>query len=208
MNGRYDLAITEFRKVLSYEPKSVKQRLRLAEVYELKGDYEAAIATYKEAQALSPKDPVSALSLAVALSKAGHTSEAKAQYQTVLNANPDNSFAMNNLAYLLSETGGDLDEALRLARKANDTTPGQPSYLDTIGCIYLKKGMRDSAIQTFGNLVRKYPKYPSFRYHLAMALFEKGDKAGARKELEIALANHPSRQEEVKIKELVSKTQS
>jgi hypothetical protein len=41
-----------------------------------------------------------------------------------------------------------------------------------------------------------------------MALLEKGDKKGARKELETALASHPSREEEAKIKELVGKTQS
>ena len=208
VNGQYDLAVAEFKKVLSYDPKSVQQRLRLGEVYELKGDYKSAIATYREAKELSPKDPVSALSLAAALAKAGRVAEARAQYQDVLSSHPDNPTALNNLAYLLSETGGDLDDALRLARRAIDTTPGQPGFIDTIGCIYLKKGMRDSAIQTFGNLVRKYPKYATFRYHLAMALLENGDKARARKELETALSNHPSREVEAKIKELVSKTQS
>ena len=78
--------------------------------------------------------------------------------------------------------------------------------MDTMGYIYLKKGMRDSAIKTFGNLVRKYPKYATFRYHLGMALLENGDKTGARKELEAALANNPSREEAAKIKELVGKT--
>jgi tetratricopeptide (TPR) repeat protein len=208
MHGQYDLAITEFKKVLTYDRKSVPHRLRLAEVYELKRDYDNAIAMYKEAQDLSPKDPVPALSLAAVLGKAGHAAEARAQYQSVLISHPNNPSALNNLAYLLYETGGDLDDALRLARRAIDTTPGQASYLDTMGCIYLKKGMRDSAIQTFGNLVRKYPKYATFRYHLAMALFENGDKAGAKRELETALANHPSREVEMKIKELVSKTQT
>jgi tetratricopeptide (TPR) repeat protein len=207
-NGQYDLAIAEFRKVLSYDSKSVQQRLRLGEVYELKGDHNSAIATYKEAQELSPKDPISALSLAAALGKAGRTNEARAQYKSILNSHPDNPSALNSLAYLLSETGGDLDEALNLAQRAIKITPGQPSFMDTIGYIYLRKGMRDSAIQTFGNLVRKYPQYPTFRYHLGMALLEKGDKKGARKELETALASHPSREEEAKIKELVGKTQS
>jgi len=207
MNGRYELAIAEFRRVLSYDRKSVQQRLRLAEVYELKGDYSSAIAMYTEAHELSPKDPIAALSLAAALGKAGRTTEARTQYQTVLSSHPNSANALNNLAYLLCETGGNLDEALSLAQRAIETTPGQPSFMDTMGYIYLKKGMRDSAIKTFGNLVRKYPKYATFRYHLGMALLENGDKTGARKELEAALANNPSREEAAKIKELVGKIQ-
>jgi len=53
--------------------------------------------------------------------------------------------------------------------------------------------------------VRKYPKYPAFRYHLGMALLEKGDKTSAKKELGTALAAHPSRQDEMRIKELLGK---
>jgi Tfp pilus assembly protein PilF len=53
--------------------------------------------------------------------------------------------------------------------------------------------------------VRQKPKVAAFHYHLAMALFEKGDKGGARKELRDALANHPSREDESRIKDLLSK---
>jgi TolA-binding protein len=65
--------------------------------------------------------------------------------------------------------------------------------------------LNDSAIQIFGNLVKKYPNYTIFRYHLGMALLGKGDKKGARKELETALASHPSRQNEARIRELLGK---
>jgi predicted Zn-dependent protease len=112
---------------------------------------------------------------------------------------------MNNLAFLLSNTGGDLDEAIKLAQRAVQKFPAQPNFADTMGYVYLKKGMRDSAVQTFTNLVQKYPKVPLFRYHLGMALVETGDKVRARKELETALANHPSQDEAAKIRELVSK---
>jgi predicted Zn-dependent protease len=69
----------------------------------------------------------------------------------------------------------------------------------------LKKGLRDSALQVFGNLVKKYPNYPTFRYHLGMALLEKGDKKGAKKELETSLAAHPSTHDETRIKALLGK---
>jgi len=203
--GQYDLALTEFQNLLTSQPNSVPLRVRLGEVYELKGDYNNAIVWYREAQQLSPKDSFSAFALASALAKAGRTAEAKTQYQSLLKLYPDNWAAMNNLAFLLSNTGGDLDEALRLAQHAIQKVPGQPNFSDTVGYVYLKKGMRDSAVQTFTNLVQKYPNASTFRYHLGMALLETGDKARARKELETALANHPSQDEAAKIRELVNK---
>ena len=111
---------------------------------------------------------------------------------------------MNNVAFFLADTGGDLDEALRLAKNALAKIPGQPSFSDTIGYIYLKKGMLDSAIQSFSTLAHRYPDSASFRYHLGLALFQKGDKAVARKELQAALANHPSPQETLRIRELLN----
>jgi len=203
--GQYDLAISEFRKLLAVAPKSVLQRLRLGDVYMLKGDDNDAIAVYREAVNLSPKDLNTGLTLGKALSRAGRANEAKAQFQAVLTAHPDDPAALNEMAYFLSQNGGDLDEALRLGQRALQKTPGQPSYSDTIGYIYLKKGLRDSAIQVFGNLVQKYPQDPTFHYHLAIALFEKGEKGRAKKELNTALTSHPSREDEAKIKELLGK---
>lgn len=203
--GQYDLAIAEFRKLLAAAPKSVLQRLRLGDVYTLKGDDNDAITVYREAVNLAPKDLNAGLTLGKALSRASRASEAKAQFQAVLTAHPDDPAALNEMAYFLSQNGGDLDAALRLGQRALEKTPGQPSYSDTIGYIYLKKGLRDSAVQVFSNLVQKYPQDPTFHYHLAMALFEKGENGRARKELNTALTSHPSPQDEAKIKELLGK---
>jgi predicted Zn-dependent protease len=203
--GQYDLAIAEFQKLTTANPKSVMQHLRLGDAYALKGDTKDAILAYRQAVDLAPKDLNAGLTLGRALLSAGNATEAKTQLQAVLSAHPDDPSAMNEMAYLLSENGGDLDEALRLGQRALAKTPGQPNYSDTIGYIYLKKGQRDSAMQVFSNLVQKYPQYPTFRYHLGMALLQKGEKGRAKKELTTALASHPSREDEAKIKELLSK---
>ena len=112
---------------------------------------------------------------------------------------------MNNLAYLLAETGGDLNEALRLAELALKKAPNQPNYRDTLGWVYTKKKMTDSAIQTLNALVLQEPKNPTYRYHLGYALLEKGESARARKELENALANGPSAEQAARIRELIKK---
>jgi tetratricopeptide (TPR) repeat protein len=203
--GKYDAAIATFQKLIALEPKSAQERMELADVLSLQGDDNHALAMYAEAAKLAPADLGAGLEFAKALGRAGSVNEARTQYQAVLKAHPDNAMALNDMAFFISENGGNLDQALGFAQRALQSAPGQPSYSDTMGCIYLKKGLSDSALQVFGNLVKKYPNYPAFRYHLGMALLDKGDKKSAKRELETALAAHPSRQDEARIKVLLSK---
>jgi len=204
LTGQYDLAIDHLQKLLSSDPKSVNLLRRMGEVYELKGDRGNEIASYRQACELAPNDLTAGLSLADALARAGRTNEARAEFQRVVKAHPENAPALNNAAFFLADSGGDLDEALRLAQHALEKSPGQPGFSDTVGYIYLKKGLNDSALQTFSNLARKYP-YAIFRYHLGLALYVKGDKAAARKELQGALTGHPSPGDEARIRELLQK---
>ena len=203
--GEYDPAIDQLRALVAADPKSGTEHLRLGDTYMLKGDDDNAIAAYREAVELAPQDVNSGLALGRALASAGRVNEAKAQLQAVLAAHPDNALALNEMAFFLSQNGGDLDEALRLGRRALEKIPGQPNFSDTIGYIYLKKGLGDSAIQVFRNLVQEYPQYPAFHYHLGMALLQKGEKGRARQELTTALSSHPSRRDIAEIKDLLSR---
>jgi tetratricopeptide (TPR) repeat protein len=204
LSGHYDLALAQFQQLLASDPKSIVLRRQLAEVSDLQGDHGRAIAYYQQAHDLASDDVAVAVSLADALARGGRTHEAKVIYQGVAKAHPENAPALNNVAFFLADTDGDLDEALRLAKNALARIPEQPSFSDTIGYIYLKKGMLDSAIQSFSILAHRYPNSASFRFHLGLALFQKGEKAVARKELQAALANHPSPKETLRIRELLN----
>lgn len=204
-SGQYDLALSEFQKLLDKNPKSTILCLRIGHLYERKGDYPHAIAMYRKGQQLSGDDPGPMVLLAEGLTTAGQPAEAVTLYRKVLSSHPDQAVAMNNLAILLSDTGGNVDEALKLAQNAVKKAPGNAEFADTAGYIYLKKGMRDVALRTFENLVHKYPQSSTFHYHLGMALFENGDRAGAKKELDAALAQHPPSSEESQIRQLVQK---
>jgi tetratricopeptide (TPR) repeat protein len=203
--GNLDLAITRFQQLIAQEPKSAQLKLRLAEVYEVKGDKKNALLLYQQAHDAAPGEAGPSLVLADALARAGRTDEARALYHTIVASHPENLPALNNAAFFLSENGGDLNEALRLVSKALEKAPGQPGFSDTLGYVYLKKGERDNAIKTFSDLVRRYPNFAVFHYHLGLALYEKGDQAAAKKELQKAMADHPSASIMPRIKELLGK---
>jgi tetratricopeptide (TPR) repeat protein len=94
---------------------------------------------------------------------------------------------MNNLAYFLAERNMEMNKALDLARKARELGGENPAIMDTLGWIYYKKEIYDSAIQEFSNCVEKEPGNPIFNYHLGLAYNKKWDYINAKKYLEKAL---------------------
>ncbi len=121
------------------------------------------------------------MNLAEELARAGRHEEARALYREVAKAHPENAPALNNAAFFLADTGGDLDEALRLAKNALAKVPGQPNFSDTIGYIYLKKGMLDSAIQSFQHSCASLSRIRQFPLPLRPGIVPKGRKIRSAK---------------------------
>jgi predicted Zn-dependent protease len=77
--------------------------------------------------------------------------------------------------------------------------------LRTLGWIYIKKNLSDSAINIYKDLIRREPQRSTFHYHMGMALFQKGDRTQAKQALLTALRNKPAKEEEAKIRELLGR---
>jgi len=204
-SGKYEEAIVNFKKVLEKNPTSTELHLQIGETYRLKRDYASAAPFFRKAMELSPNDPRPYVPLGMLQDSLGQRAEARATYQRVLKLQPDQPIALNNLAYLMAESGDDLDQALTLAQRARKILPQDPNVADTVGWIYIKKNLSDNAIEIFRDLVSKLPQNTTYRYHLGMALYQKGDKLSARKELQTALRGKPAPEEAAKIKELLAK---
>ena len=59
--------------------------------------------------------------------------------------------------------------------------------MDTLGFVYYKKGLYDSAIAEFTDSLKKIPDNAMVRFHLGLAFYSKGDKDRAKTELQKAL---------------------
>jgi tetratricopeptide (TPR) repeat protein len=202
---KYDLAIQNYQAMLRRNPDDGGVYVRLGETYRKKGDTKAAVNAFRKAKELLPNDIQPHLQLALLLDGTGQHEQALPIYQQILKLQPDNPVALNNLAYLMAEAGGDLDQALALAERAKQKLPADINVADTLGWIYIKKNLSDNAVTIFRDLVTRKPDVSTFRYHLGMALYQRGDKAQARKELQTALQLKPAPAEAAKIKELMGK---
>jgi tetratricopeptide (TPR) repeat protein len=206
---QYDAAIQELQQVVAKNPKSAEAYVRLGEVYQLKGDLNAAIDNYRKAKSFAaPGDAFPATRLALLLDATGRRDEAKPLYEEILKVDPNNVVALNNLAYIKAERGEDLDNALTLARRARQQLPKDANVADTLGWIYIKKNLSDDAIRIYREVVSTAPDNAAYHYHLAMALYQKGDKQGAKQALDEALKRGPKPPEQQGIKELMAKVGS
>jgi tetratricopeptide (TPR) repeat protein len=201
---RFDDAANLLHELLKTDPKSGDLLLRLAETERRKGDVNAAIETFRQASQAAPADTRPLLQLGLLMDGTGRRDQAKPIYEQILKIQPDHPIALNNLAFIKAEEGQDLDEALTMAQRARQGLPNSPDVMDTLGWIYLKKNLSDDAIRTFKELVTASPNSASYHYHYGMALLQKGDKPSAKKELETAIRFNPSKDDGVKIRQLLA----
>jgi tetratricopeptide (TPR) repeat protein len=192
--GYADLALGAYRHLADSHPRQERPYLGLGLAYRQKQDLANALANFQKANSLAPKDSAPVVLLAQTLASIGRIGEAIGSYRHALQLQPGSAAIMNDLAYEIAETGSDLDEALELAQKALKKNYRQPQFMDTVGWIYFKKHMTDSALHIFSNLTNKYPESPIYRYHLGLALSEEGDSRKAKAEFRAALSEGPSSQ--------------
>jgi len=202
---RYDEAIAAFKKMLEKDPNSADLLYRLGETYTRKGDINLAAETFRKDVQAAPNNTLPLLKLGLILESTGPAEQAKAIYEQILKIDPNQAIALNNLAFRKAEEGTDLDGALAMAQKARQLAPNANALADTLGWIYIKKSQSAEAERIFKELVVKEPTNYQFHYHYGMALDQKGDKASAKRELQIALKNNPSKDDAKKIQDLLSR---
>ncbi len=203
--GQYDEALKQYRILIANNPKSPEYELQMAETYRFKGDFNSAVEHFKRASVLAPNDVRPLDRLGMMLEGVGRRPEAKSIYEQIIRLDPDNVIALNNLAFLKAEEGTDLDQALSYAQRAKQKVPLNADISDTLGWIYIKKNLSDDAVRIFQGLVKDKPENATYQYHLAMALFQKGDRPAAKQACEAALKNSSNKDEQVKIRELMGK---
>lgn len=187
LDQKFDEAKSSLRQAIEADKNLLSAYLLLAGIYSINNQTEKALHELEEALRLKP-DFVQALILrGMMLEAKKNYDQAANNYRAALEINSDLPIAANNLAWIYSEKGENLEVALNLAQKAKERLPENARVADTLGWIFYKKDILLLAIDQFKFSVAREPKNPVFHYHLGMALYKKGDRDLAKRELEAAL---------------------
>ena len=156
-----------------------------------------AIAQYQKVIEKRPAAQIFTL-LGILEDARGNTKAAEIAYRKALEITPETPIAANNLAWLIADNQGNLDEALQLATIAVGKNQSVAGFYDTLGWVYLKKGLPSPAVEQLKKAVALDDSNsqktgsgpnPGYRVRLGMALVKAGDKLSARREVEMSLRN-------------------
>jgi tetratricopeptide (TPR) repeat protein len=177
-----------FKNALKENPNFLQPYYSLGRIYLMEKKEDQAIAQYKTVLEKNPKQTAPHMLLGIMYDIQKKFDLSEKHYRAALDINPDFAPAANNLAYLLATQDKNINEALQFAQKAKEKLPLDANIMDTLGLIYYKKGLYDSAIGEFSDSLEKIPDNAIVHYHLGMAFHKKGDNDRAKTQLEKALS--------------------
>ena len=187
----------EFRRALEIDANYLAAYSALGALFVNTNQQDRAIAEYTKIVERRPDNAATYTLIGMLEMNRQNIDAAIDNYKKALAKDENAVFAANNLAWLYAEYGkGNIDEAVRLAQGVVQTNPGVPSFSDTLGWVYYKKGLYGAAAEQLKKAVAVDEEAarrsnglatPSYRFHLGVALAATGDKAGARREIESAL---------------------
>jgi tetratricopeptide (TPR) repeat protein len=190
-------AESELRKTLELDPNYSAARSSLGALFINSKQPDRALAEYK--QIIDRQQDSAATYVLIGMLEDGRKNYDAAvdNYRKALEQDQNSAIAANNLAWLYATQGkGNLDEAVRLAQGIVQKNPTVAGFADTLGWVYYKKGLFGAATEQLQKAVsldeaaaQKSNESPnaSYHYHLGAALASKGDKAGAKRELETSV---------------------
>jgi tetratricopeptide (TPR) repeat protein len=191
--GRLDEAIAEHQEAIRLKPGDDAAHNGLGYALYRKGKLDQAIAEYQEAIRLKPDNTWAHGNLALALHAKGKHTEAAAEFRELIRLQPHNAWAHYRLAWTLAVPADrprrGYDEALRYAEQAVVLEPNDCDSHNALALAQYRAGHCALAITAAARSIELNKAVDvSNWFILAMAHWQQGDKAEARKWFDKAVA--------------------
>lgn len=187
---RYDEAIEQYRNAVRSDPADVDSQLMLGNLLLQRYRPEEAIESFEEALARESGWADAYNGLATAHALAGHHDRALRNFKAAVAAEPRNPLYHNNLAQELARTG-DSQAALSEFAEALRIDPHYAEALNNRGNVLASLARWPEATLSYRDAIEQDAGVARYRFNLAMALEERGELEGARRQYEAALAIDP-----------------
>ncbi|MGN6471397.1 MAG: tetratricopeptide repeat protein [Rhizobiaceae bacterium] len=193
--GRNDEAIEHLKKVLAGDPDDIKAYLALGGVYANKEDYRSAAELYDRAVARighpTAEDWTIFYRRGIAYERLKEWPKAEPNFKEALKLSPDQPQVLNYLGYSWIDMDINLEEGLKMIRKAVDQRPSDGYIVDSLGWAYYKLGRYQDALTELQRAVSLKPEDPVLNDHLGDALWRVGRKLEATYQWRHARDMHP-----------------
>ena len=173
-----EMALKAYETSLKNDSDYLNPYFSMARIYVKTNNIKKAIEQYTAVLDKNPDIIVPHMLLGILYDADAQFKLAEENYRKALAINPRYAPAANNLAYLLVLRSNDFDQALQWARVAREILPEDPAVMDTLGLVYFKKGLMDSAIGEFRDSLKRNPDNPTVLFHLGEAYLSRRRRTG------------------------------
>lgn len=125
--------------------------------------------------------------------------KAETDFKQALVLVPDQPDVLNYLGYSWIDQGINLDEGLKMVRKAVELRPNSGFIIDSLGWAYYRLGRYEEAVAELQKALELMPSDPVINDHLGDAFWQVGRKLEAVFQWKHALANEPAPEDKAKI---------
>lgn len=163
--------------IITKDPLSAEEHIKLGQAYEVKGELELAIHEYEKVLEKDNTNCMGYFGIGNIYYKKGKLSDAETHYKKAIehtNAeDPKSALFYNNLSWVYIEGNGNLKEAETLAQRAISLDPLMSFvYLDTLGVVYTRLGEFEKAEEAFLSALKSAPDDKTALRHINIHLFE------------------------------------
>lgn len=176
--GRYKEAVDHLEKALESDPDDMRSYLALGGVYAAQENFKASAALYDRAvkRIAQPtrQDWNIFYQRGIAYERLHEWKKAEPNFLKALELYPDQPQVLNYLGYSWVDMGMNLDEGLKLIKKAVEQRPSDGYIVDSLGWAYYRLGRYDEAVEKLERAVSLKPGDPILNDHLGDAYWRVG----------------------------------
>lgn len=186
--GRQDFAITELKRAIQLDPKSVESHYELGRMLFEQGFYLASVEQFKTTEVLAPAFVKAYHNLGLAYAALSENAKAVAEFQKGLELNAK---ASKPSAWPLIDFGtyynlqSDFANAKKILLQAIEIDASWDQAYSELAKAYRGLGQTSEAIQSLRRAIAINPKKPEYHYSLAALYRKDNQSAQASQELKV-----------------------
>jgi tetratricopeptide (TPR) repeat protein len=196
-DDHFDKAVEQLKALIAEKPDRLDAALTLADLMRGKERFADAVSAYDIAVSRLKKPderywPVY-FGRGISQERVKQWPKAEADMKKALELSPDQPYVLNYLGYSWIDQGVNLDEGMKMLKRATELRPDDGAVTDSVGWAYYRLGQFDTAVEWLERASEQKGDDATVVEHLGDAYWHVGRKREARFEWERALNQKPEK---------------
>jgi tetratricopeptide (TPR) repeat protein len=194
---RFDKAVTQLKALIAEKTDRIDAALTLADLMRGKERFGDAVSAYDTAVSRLKKAderywPIY-FGRGISQERVKQWPKAEADMKKALELSPDQPYVLNYLGYSWIDQGINLDEGMKMLKRATELRPDDGAVTDSVGWAYYRLGQFNDAVEWLERASEQKGDDATVVEHLGDAYWHVGRKREARFEWERALNQKPEK---------------